>query len=398
MNLSVDLGFTRDPVWIAERQSVWEKIKPSYSEGFTRKQRDKFHEYFMTGVPPKKRDDFFFGTYVVLFPLQTWEGLAYCFHHFVAPEKWGGEQQQQLFDAVIRSDREDLSATQKKEQFLWFMGEQYDPARRLPFLVGDEKDFRPFYVDPVNVLWHFEFKITDWLALPQPAANLCVEADLLDYFFSLFIAQPEGYLAHTIAAEPDPDADYAERRRIGRVISSCQVVRNFLRTVWAGIVDDPNEKKRSRQMQLIEALVQRFNQVKAPVYPQELVDHWEWIKRKKFHCVTVFEVNQRVVRDFASVIYYFSGYSDRRQLLEALDEFKPGARQEVASLLEDMPLDSCYHVNRFEEFETETRFKIFTSAVSERFPELLEKFLLLCGAWGISTEQYSGCRLSDRGI
>ena len=122
--MTIDLSFTQNPGWIEHRKQLWSKVKVSYSEEYTRKQREQFQTYFMTGTPPKKREDLFYTDYIALFPLQTNEGIEYCYKNYFKPEDWGGKEKNNIVTQILICSREDLTLEQKKNNFyyIWEKG------------------------------------------------------------------------------------------------------------------------------------------------------------------------------------------------------------------------------------------------------------------------------------
>lgn len=72
----MDLSFTKDSNWVAQREMQWKAVEAPMREGLSRKKVEAIKHYFMTGEKSKTITDIM--TIISFFPAFTIEGIQYC--------------------------------------------------------------------------------------------------------------------------------------------------------------------------------------------------------------------------------------------------------------------------------------------------------------------------------
>lgn len=278
--VTINLEFTKDPSWIVRREQLWEKIKDSYSSELTRTQVKSHHQYFLTGVPPQNLEDLHQFSYVTLFPLQTEEGLRFCFKEYFNPDDVGlGDNWCKYFSKLYAKNRCDVEYEEAIKLFGLFFGDYYCSRIKFPFLLANESQYRQYSIDPKETLYHFTGPIISWIKCPGAIRPL--QADLIDYMFSIFPYIPADKLYFVIPLTPSPKLPDQERRDVDDTIQWCKRIHEFLCIVNTKGVAATNDAEREEKIIYLQKIFSYLDELTSPQYPQTLIDHWRWVKEGK---------------------------------------------------------------------------------------------------------------------
>jgi len=180
----VNMNFTEDPDWIAQRQALWKDCleNRSWEEELSKKQLRGLHTYFMTGnlVPgaPRAIEERIF-----FFPRVDIEGIQHVLKYNI-PEGATDKDVSalKLFFSVGIADVPALSSEQAAEVFRHIFGDSYHSDWHLPFFVNDETDYRQSYLDP-NHQFSCGAKTVVWLKVEDASPDMW--SHLKSYWFSL---------------------------------------------------------------------------------------------------------------------------------------------------------------------------------------------------------------------
>lgn len=142
------LAFTKDPIWQAEREALWDSEQfDSLREDLPRKKIKLLKQIFMTGLKPQGLECQL-RTWLELYPNWTNEGLAYLFSELMpTPNERNQEELEFIFLGGL-DEVADLSVERSRELFGFIFGECYDPLRRFPFLFKGEAESRTIATNP----------------------------------------------------------------------------------------------------------------------------------------------------------------------------------------------------------------------------------------------------------
>lgn len=371
----IDLSFTLNPEWISEREKKWESIKEDYSDGYSRKQREKFHQYFLTGKTLNYKDIYFTQLFE-LFPLQSLEAHEYIFKNLFNAEKWSNNEIEYFSRDVVL--KEHMYEDQEKV-VRFYLGDTYDPNRKLPFLIKDEKEYRALNPDPYYLILHMMRPITYWLNRWSKDEDHCVGTILLDYIFSLIRTQAEEYVGITIPEDPSKDIPWDDRQEIKNIIARRLNFSEFLRAVsvvsilYEAGVDSISKKKGIKAKEIYACL----ENMRSPEYHSELIDHWQWVKRRSFVYKLTFDVGPEWADLFFSAFYYFRTCKSLEAVteyflpvIENLDHFK--------KLIEKTRLDHDFMVESYVYHDESQHGFIYFSCTSPEIAENIKSIFALC--------------------
>jgi hypothetical protein len=280
--MAIDLEFTKNPQWIEKREAIWEKLKSSYSSEVTRKQRDALRQYFMTGIPPKKHEEIHQFAYVDLFPLQTEEGLSFCFREFFDSGLGGVKEDWQNYIWMIYADKRfDLDRKQSIFLFNLFCGNRFSPQKIFPFLAKGESDFREVSFDAYSMLSRFIGAIKNWLQNSKEDDCCPIQVDLIEYMFSIFPHVAEHKLYFVMPLSPSNNLLHGQKKEINDTISWCKKIHDFLKIFASGQIVANIDAEQQEKLNYIDRVRWQLDEMKAPEYPQTLIDHWQWVKEGK---------------------------------------------------------------------------------------------------------------------
>lgn len=146
----MNMNFTEDPDWIAQRQALWKDCleNRSWEEELSQKQLRGLHTYFMTGnlVPgaPRAIEERIF-----FFPRVDIEGIQHVLKYNIpegATDKDVSDLK--LFFSTGIASVPGLPNEEAAEIFRYVYGDSYQPDWQLPFLIDDESTNRQSPLDP----------------------------------------------------------------------------------------------------------------------------------------------------------------------------------------------------------------------------------------------------------
>ncbi|MBK8969879.1 MAG: hypothetical protein IPM37_00360 [Hahellaceae bacterium] len=178
-NTVIDLSFTKDPQWIAEREKLWGPLEEILKPEIRRKELEAVRKYFFTGEQTKEyplRD----GERVGYFPLQTAEGWDYAYRDLVSL--------QDVFRQELEMWIFNQSSTRTPEQDLaywdYFFGPTFEPIVRSRVPVGRAGKIVEVKLNSMRVLGAILAGFVNWVNGSYGNRPKWVERK--DYLSSLF--------------------------------------------------------------------------------------------------------------------------------------------------------------------------------------------------------------------
>jgi len=180
--MNIDLGFTKDPEWIKQREVLWELWREEIKSLSDKKELDEYRHYFMTGelLPATDMsDEGLFNS----FPLQKEDGWNYVLQHLAN----NPEDYKRLFTETLqdRSDHKLFPHRASYELARWdyFLGETFEPTitSRVP-IVGEKVTLE---LDPHDVFCRIIVEIVVFVERGA-GGNSPKWLQRFDYFLSLF--------------------------------------------------------------------------------------------------------------------------------------------------------------------------------------------------------------------
>jgi hypothetical protein len=275
--MSINLEFTKNPQWIQNREYIWEQLKLGYSSELTRKQRETLHQYFLTGAAPENLEDINQFAYIDLFPLQTREGLFYCFKEFFDPMLGGVRSDWQNYIWMLYANkRYDLDRESAVTLFELFCGERFSSNKKFPFLAKNEVEYRDMLLDARSMLSRFINAIRIWISSSD---SYCpVQVYLIEYMFSIFSHVDNSKLYFVVPLPPASSVDANQKSEINDTIEWCKRIHEFLKIFVSKKITENSEEERNKKVNYINKVSQKLDEMTAPEYPQTLIDHWQWVK------------------------------------------------------------------------------------------------------------------------
>jgi hypothetical protein len=255
-------------------------LKPSYSSELTRTQREVLHQYFLTGIAPEKIEDINPFAYIDLFPLQTAEGLHYCFKEFFDPklEEVRGDWQNYIW-MLYANQRYDVDRESAITLFELFCGEKFSSDREFPFLAKNEIEHRGMVLDARSMLSRFINAIRVWLTSSD---SYCpVQLDLIEYMFSIFPHVDNSKLYFVVPLAPASNIDSKQKSEINDTIEWCKRIHDFLKIFVSKKISADGQEEKNKKLHYINQVSKKLDEMTAPEYPQTLIDHWKWVKEGK---------------------------------------------------------------------------------------------------------------------
>lgn len=180
----MDMSFTKDPEWIAQRQALWKDCleSRSWEEELSKKQLQGLHTYFMTGnlVPgaPKAIEE-----RILFFPKVDTEGIQHVLNYNIPEGATDNDiSALKLFFSVGITDVPALSNEEAADIFRYVYGESYRSDWHLPFYINDETTCRRSLLDP-NHQFSCGVKTAGWLKRGDVSQGMWYH--LKDYWLSL---------------------------------------------------------------------------------------------------------------------------------------------------------------------------------------------------------------------
>lgn len=147
---SIDLSFTKDPVWIENRTLIWKPIEKNLSTDFSEKEILDVAQYFYTGNPGESYllDDSGKFEY---FPLQGRDAWDYILSNIVPKSS--------VFEDLVKGTLQDRSnekffphmAPYELERWDYFFGDEFEPVVKSRVPVGNEQKLVSLNLDLCDV-------------------------------------------------------------------------------------------------------------------------------------------------------------------------------------------------------------------------------------------------------
>jgi hypothetical protein len=159
----IDLSITKDPEWIKQRELLWKPIGESFGEGLRKKDVEKIHHYFMTGIL-REGEELIDGAKFSWFPIQTPEAWDYIFEH-IFDSKDAAKEFEQIFYFQF-GDLSGRALNQEQELALWdyFAGDTFKPVVTSRVPVGKEKGIVSFNVRQGTIAAKFSLFMDKWVS------------------------------------------------------------------------------------------------------------------------------------------------------------------------------------------------------------------------------------------
>ena len=250
-------------------------------------------------------------------------------------------------------------------------------------MVGSETEYRPLNPNPNELLLHLMRTVSDWLSRTYEADEYCMEIYLLDYLFSLFKYQKPGYLSHIIQDEPSRDLPYEISYPITRAIYTCKSLQHLMRSLTTRRVGAASEEERQQKLALVSTLYNFFERITAPEYPQELIDHWRWVKRRSVVFRVDFESQREEYECFEGIVIGFDYYGNKgiggniEELKSIVSKRNSKALSALNKIILEWGYDERFFLEGCDFFEDCTYFLIFSS-VDAQFKDSIRAFFELC--------------------
>jgi hypothetical protein len=317
--MTIDFSVLQDSVWIADREKKWKLIEEQYSDEYSRKEREEFHRYFMLGETPKNKK-YHYTTCLELFPIQSKEGHEYVFKNYAVMDKWEPEVLVEFIRISLLGFRPYLTISERVSQFEWYLGKQYNPNSKFPFLIGDERECRYFNYDVRLLLVCMLQNLNQWLGANYDEDEpYKIEPYLMEFIFSLLKAQPSDWVSHNfknhIVDSEDHEVSHLQERRIylGRL------VRDLMRKSITAQIDENNKALKQKKLSILADIKNRFNSMRSGEYPQSLIEHWSHIKIRVVSVKISFIVDDKDIEKWVNFLVGWWMFEDRSTLPEETD-------------------------------------------------------------------------------
>lgn len=379
--MTLDLSFTKDPQWISQREQQWELIKQNYSSELTRKQRDVYRQYYLTGIPPKNYSDIYLENYILLFPLQTKEGLTYCFKHNIKADHEQLDRVVSLLCMRYFDTSEELGYPASLQLFDLFWGDRFDPNGELPFLIADEQSYRRVRNNSASLLYMLVHRLNGWLKYPSEDIDEPIEVVKINYFFSLLPHIPKEILSLNPIVERD---SMTSDERDG--ISVRNVLVSLLKSTSTKFIRDQESEDGPKKIAFLKNLAARFDDLIFPEYPQELIDHWQWIKRRRYVLKIDFDTSPEEYESFGNIFSELDDavgiYSDLERLKKEVKAKGLDAYEALSHILKIWVKTEKFRVEHFN-YTEECNFYLVFSCTETECGEDFRKMFALCNARNI---------------
>lgn len=197
--MTIDLSFTTEPSWRAQREVLWEKIEDNLKDKYTRKELAMVKGYYFDGILDEKGVGVIYDARKVLFfPLRTPEGWNYVMQHhmkghtdFDELEKARNGYDSILNSLLTYSMREigrDWEFAEQCALFDWLVGEHYQEVITSPVPIGPQEQVTHLNLTPDKLYSRAVCGLASWLKTTDEDKyryNLPVWIDRLNYLFEL---------------------------------------------------------------------------------------------------------------------------------------------------------------------------------------------------------------------
>ena len=155
----LDLSFTNDPQWQAERERLWQGIEKDLKANFRRKELNVIKHYFFSGelLEGYTISD---GARFSYFPLQTNDAWDYILEEKL---RSSASFEQILFDNFRDYSMEPHKAPYELMRWDYFLTETFEPEVKSRVPVGREKEIVSITLDPFHVLSMIQANISGFL-------------------------------------------------------------------------------------------------------------------------------------------------------------------------------------------------------------------------------------------
>ena len=258
--MSIDLGFTKDPEWIKQREVLWELWREEIKSLSTKKELNEYRHYFMTGEELPNvdmSDEALFDS----FPLQEADGWDYVLQHLAN----NFDDFKRLFTETLhdRSDHKLFPHRAPYELARWdyFLGETFEPTitSRVP-IAGEKVTLE---LDPHDVFCRIAPGFTGFLEYDNASVEWPKWIQRADYFWSLWpVFSDEDF--------------FSESRTVAKSLRFISRLLKFISGEKVYEFDDPNQT-RPKFLKMMEEKLDEL-------YPQlcpKLQALWDETKAKK---------------------------------------------------------------------------------------------------------------------
>ena len=155
----LDLSFTNDPQWQAERERLWQGIEKDLKANFRRKELNVIKHYFFSGelLEGYTISD---GARFSYFPLQTNDAWDYILEEKL---RSSASFEQILFDNFRDYSMEPHKAPYELMRWDYFLTETFEPEVKSRVPVGREKEIVSITLDPLRVFSMIQASISKFL-------------------------------------------------------------------------------------------------------------------------------------------------------------------------------------------------------------------------------------------
>jgi len=154
--MSIDLGFTKDPEWIKQREVLWEPRGKDLKSNFSKKEIADIKQYFMTGIVGNTYQED--AGKLGYFPVQSPEGWDFVLENMIGEPEFFRSSINQTFQ-----DRSDVLFMAPYELAKWdyFLGETFEPTITSRVPIAGEKVV--LELDPHDVFYRIGVRIWEYV-------------------------------------------------------------------------------------------------------------------------------------------------------------------------------------------------------------------------------------------
>ncbi|KZZ50187.1 hypothetical protein A3759_17205 [Thalassolituus sp. HI0120] len=147
---SLDLTFTKDPIWIKEREAIWKSWSPGLEREMNLKSLNVYKKYFFTGLL-EEGDELYDSAIFECHPLQSEEAWDYILSNIV--------RKSSVFEDLVKGTLQDRSneklfphmAPYELERWDYFFDEVFNTVVKSRVPVGENQEVSEVELDPVKV-------------------------------------------------------------------------------------------------------------------------------------------------------------------------------------------------------------------------------------------------------
>ncbi len=147
---SLDLTFTKDPIWIKKREAIWNSWSPGLEREMNLKRLNVYKKYFFTGIL-EEGDELYDSAIFECHPLQSEEAWDYIFSNIV--------RKSSVFEDLVKGTLQNRSneklfphmAPYELERWDYFLGETFNAVVKSRVPVGKDKGIVEVSLNPVEV-------------------------------------------------------------------------------------------------------------------------------------------------------------------------------------------------------------------------------------------------------